>query len=58
MKQEQGNGAVLYIRVSTEEQAKEPMNLDKQEKQCRDLCKQMGVPVVKMFVGSVNPPAR
>jgi site-specific DNA recombinase len=52
MKQEQGNGAVLYIRVSTEEQAKEPMNLGKQEKQCRDLCKQMGVPVVKVFVGS------
>jgi site-specific DNA recombinase len=28
------------------------MNLGKQEKQCRDLCRQMGVPVVKVFVGS------
>ncbi len=34
MKKRQANGAVLYIRVSTDEQAIGPFNLINQEKMC------------------------
>jgi site-specific DNA recombinase len=50
MKREKGNGAVLYVRVSTDEQASGPLNLSNQEKCCRDLCKQRGWPVMEVFI--------
>ncbi len=50
MKQGQENGAVLYVRVSTDEQASGPLNLENQEKRCRDYCRQKGLHVVEVFV--------
>ena len=50
MKKGQGNGAVLYVRVSTDEQASGPLNLSNQEKRCRDYCKQRELPVVAVFI--------
>src|SRR5271168_1708062 len=49
-KKGQGNGAVLYLRVSTSEQAVGPLNLINQEKRCRELCKQRGWEVIEVFV--------
>ena len=49
-KTEQGNGAVVYVRVSTDEQANGPLNLQNQEQRCRDYCKRMGIPIVQVFV--------
>jgi site-specific DNA recombinase len=46
----QGNGAVVYVRVSTDEQANGPLNLQNQERRCRDYCIRMGIPVVRVFV--------
>jgi DNA invertase Pin-like site-specific DNA recombinase len=43
-------GAVLYIRVSTEEQAKGPLNLANQEQDCRNFCDKHGYNVVGVFV--------
>jgi site-specific DNA recombinase len=51
MTQKQGNGAVLYVRVSTEEQANDPLNLEKQEQRCRQYCEQRGWAVERVFVG-------
>jgi site-specific DNA recombinase len=48
--QELRKGAVLYVRVSTEDQATGPFNLSNQEKRCRELCMQRGWPVVGVFV--------
>lgn len=45
-----GNGAVVYVRVSTDEQANGPLNLQNQEQRCSDYCKRMGIPVVQVFV--------
>ena len=50
MKKGQENGAVLYVRVSTDEQADGPFNLINQEKRCSELCKQRGWPVVDVFI--------
>lgn len=50
MKKGQGNGAVVYVRVSTTEQANGPLNLSNQEKRCRDHCNQKMLPVVAVFV--------
>ena len=44
------NGAVLYIRVSTDEQADGPLNLKNQETRCRTYCEQKGLEVVEVFV--------
>ena len=44
------NGAVLYIRVSTDEQADGPLNLRNQEARCRAYCEQKGLGVVEVFV--------
>ena len=44
------NGAVLYIRVSTDEQADGPLNLKNQEMRCRAYCEQKGLEVVELFV--------
>lgn len=41
--------AVIYIRVSTEEQAKHGYSLESQEKQCRDFAQQMGYTVAEVF---------
>jgi DNA invertase Pin-like site-specific DNA recombinase len=49
MKQTQGNRAVIYIRVSTDEQALDALNLVNQEKRCRSYCQQKGLSVVKIF---------
>ncbi len=49
MKEGKGSGAVLYVRVSTDEQAHGPLNLRNQEKRCRDYCNQRGLPVVAVF---------
>jgi site-specific DNA recombinase len=45
-----GNGAVVYVRVSTDEQASGPLNLLNQERRCRDYCERMGIPVLQVFV--------
>jgi site-specific DNA recombinase len=50
MKKGQANGAVIYVRVSTDEQANGPLNLLNQEKRCCDYCKQHGLEVVRVFV--------
>ena len=50
MKEKQGNRAVLYIRVSTEEQAEDALNLVNQEKKCRSYCQQKGLTVVEKFI--------
>jgi site-specific DNA recombinase len=46
---EMGNGAVLYVRVSTDEQANGPLNLSNQEARCREYCERNGLSVVKTF---------
>ncbi len=45
-------GAVLYVRVSTDEQADDPLNLSNQEEKCRAFCEQKGFHVVAVFVDS------
>ena len=50
MTKRQANGAVLYVRVSTDEQADGPFNLINQEKKCRNYCAQNGLRVVEVFV--------
>ncbi len=47
-KGKESSGAVLYIRVSTGDQA-DPLNLSNQEAHCRDYCRQRGWPVVAVF---------
>jgi site-specific DNA recombinase len=44
--------AVLYIRVSTDEQAIGHLNLENQEKRCREYCLREGWQVVKVFIDS------
>ena len=44
------SGAVIYVRVSTEEQAAGPLNLENQEKRCRRYCEQNGFAVIQVFV--------
>jgi site-specific DNA recombinase len=46
------SGAVLYIRVSTDEQASGPLNLDNQERRCREYCQRQGWQVVEVFIDS------
>src|SRR4051812_46887950 len=50
MTQKQGDRAVIYIRVSTEEQAEDALNLVNQEKRCRNYCQQKGLTIVESFV--------
>jgi len=50
MKQKESNKAVLYIRVSTDEQAEDALNLVNQEKRCRNYCHQKGLSVVTIFI--------
>ena len=52
MQKGKGSWAVLYIRVSTDEQANGPLNLDNQEKRCREYCQRQGWQVVEVFIDS------
>jgi len=47
-----GTSAVLYLRVSTDEQADGPLNLFNQEQKCRNYCDLRGYHVVGVFVDS------
>ena len=47
-----GNWVVIYIRVSTDEQAVGALNLDNQERRCREYCERQGWLVVEVFVDS------
>lgn len=44
------DNAVIYLRVSTDEQAKDPLNLENQEARCRSYCRQMRLNVVRVFL--------
>jgi site-specific DNA recombinase len=44
------NGVVLYIRVSTDEQAQDPLNLEKQQQSCLDYCGRQHLNVVRIFI--------
>src|SRR5215469_12854314 len=46
---QQPNGAVIYVRVSTDEQADGPLNLSNQEQKCRSYCSQKGYSVLHVF---------
>src|ERR1039457_4307073 len=52
MQKGKGSWAVLYIRVSTDEQANGPLNLDNQEKRCREYCQRQAWQVVEVFIDS------
>ena len=52
MQKVKGSWAVLYIRVSTDEQANGPLNLDNQERRCREYCQRQGWQVVEVFIDS------
>jgi DNA invertase Pin-like site-specific DNA recombinase len=43
------NNAVAYIRVSTEEQARDAFGLESQEKACRQLCAERGWTLREIF---------
>ena len=43
------HGAICYIRVSTEEQARDALNLNNQERRCRDFCVSRNLHVVRVF---------
>ena len=48
-KDHQPLGAVIYVRVSTTEQANGPLNLSNQETMCRQYCEHKGYTVSKVF---------
>jgi DNA invertase Pin-like site-specific DNA recombinase len=54
MKQEQRNGAVVYVRSATSEQENGTSNLGVQETLCRDYCSQRGWTVEAVFVEPVG----
>jgi len=41
--------ACLYLRVSTEEQAKDAYGLESQEKKCREFCQEKGWTIEELF---------
>ena len=45
-----GDRAVIYTRVSTEEQVREGMSLEAQEAACREYCQSHGLQLVRVFV--------
>ena len=49
MKIKIADNAWLYLRVSTEEQARDAYGLESQEKACRELCQERGWTVDKIF---------
>jgi site-specific DNA recombinase len=50
MKQTEQVGAVLYVRVSTDEQAREALNIANQEQRCRTFCSGRELKVLQVFV--------
>ena len=50
MRNGQSKEAVVYVRVSTDEQAEDPLNLQRQETRCRDFCDRKSTPVRAVFV--------
>jgi site-specific DNA recombinase len=52
MHKRKGSCAVSYIRVSTDEQAVGALNLDNQERRCREYCDRQGWVVVEVFIDS------
>jgi len=46
----QPHGAVIYVRVSTDEQAEGTLNLKNQEQKCRDFCLERGYAVLMVFI--------
>ena len=42
--------AIIYVRVSTEEQAKKGYSIDGQTQRCKEYAYRMGYEVVKVFV--------
>jgi site-specific DNA recombinase len=49
MKEEQ-KGAVIYQRVSTDEQAREALNLTNQQARCQSFCESRGLSILQLFV--------
>ena len=43
-------GAILYVRVSTAEQANGALNLSNQEQRCREFCAQRGLKPLQIFI--------
>ena len=43
------SNALLYLRVSTEEQARDAYGLESQEKMCRELCQKRGWTIEQVF---------
>jgi site-specific DNA recombinase len=52
MHKNKGSWAVIYIRVSTDEQAVGALNLENQESRCREYCLRQGWQVDKVFTDS------
>jgi site-specific DNA recombinase len=52
MHKSKGSRAVSYIRVSTDEQSVGALNLDNQERRCREYCLRQGWLVVEVFIDS------
>jgi DNA invertase Pin-like site-specific DNA recombinase len=44
-----GQGAICYIRVSTDDQARDALNLENQERRCRDFCASRNLHVAHVF---------
>ena len=42
-------GTLIYCRVSTEEQARDALNLTNQETRCRDYCTSRNLEIVRIF---------
>jgi site-specific DNA recombinase len=52
MHKHKGSWAVVYIRCSTDEQAIGALNLDNQERRCREYCERQGWRVIEVFIDS------
>jgi site-specific DNA recombinase len=50
MKTTEQLGAVLYVRVSTDEQAREALNISNQEQRCYAFCAGRALNVLQLFV--------
>jgi DNA invertase Pin-like site-specific DNA recombinase len=50
MNEKQIDNAVIYIRVSTVDQAEDALNLANQEERCQNYCQRNGMTVAKVFI--------
>lgn len=50
MNRERPKGAVIYLRVSTDDQANSALSLPSQEKICHNLAQAKRIPVIRTFV--------